>query len=100
MSDAATHAGDARSATERLLEDTWEARQRRASRRELTVEAAFAALFVAAAAVLLVVSGAAGAVQPAVAGLLVALYAAVARVEFPVGAGHVVPTQLVLVPML
>ena len=34
------------------------------------------------------------------AALLVAMYALVARVEFPVGAGHVVPTQLVLVPML
>ncbi|HET8756696.1 MAG TPA: diguanylate cyclase, partial [Solirubrobacteraceae bacterium] len=38
--------------------------------------------------------------QPAAAGLLVALYVLVARVEFPVGTGHVLPTQLVLVPML
>ena len=28
------------------------------------------------------------------------MYALVARIEFPVGAGYVVPTQLVLVPML
>src|SRR5437868_1765517 len=33
-------------------------------------------------------------------GLLVLLYASAARVEFEVGAGTVVPTELVLVPML
>ena len=36
----------------------------------------------------------------ATAVVLVALYALVSRVEFPVGAGYVVPSQLVLVPML
>jgi diguanylate cyclase (GGDEF)-like protein len=101
MSNAATDNGDARSASDRLLEDTWEARERaRASHREVRVEAAAGALFVAAAACLLVVAGAARPFQPEVAALLVALYALVARVEFPVGAGHVLPTQLVLVPML
>jgi diguanylate cyclase (GGDEF)-like protein len=101
MSNAATDNGDARSASDRLLEDTWEARERaRASRREVRVEAAAGALFVAAAACLLVVAGAARPFQPEVAALLVALYAVVARVEFPVGSGHVLPTQLVLVPML
>src|SRR4051794_34158926 len=101
MSNTATDTGDARSASERLLEDTWEARERaRASRRELWVDAAAGALFVAAAAGLLAVAGGARPLQPVVAALLVALYAVVARVEFPVGAGHVLPTQLVLVPML
>ena len=32
--------------------------------------------------------------------LLVALYAIVSRIEFPIGAGYVVPSYLVLVPML
>src|SRR3954469_5600313 len=101
MSNAATDNGDARSASDRLLEDTWEARERvRASRRELWVDAAAGALFVAVAAGLLAVAGAARPFQSEVAALLVALYAVVARVEFPVGAGHVLPTQLVLVPML
>jgi diguanylate cyclase (GGDEF)-like protein len=101
MGNGATGNGDARSASERLLEDTWEARERaRASRRELRVDAAAGALFVAAAVGLLAVAGAARPFEPAVAALLVALYALVARVEFPVGAGHVLPTQLVLVPML
>jgi diguanylate cyclase (GGDEF)-like protein len=31
---------------------------------------------------------------------LIAVYALVGRIEFPVGAGYVVPTQLILVPML
>ena len=88
-------------ATERLLETSWEGRARQASERELVVDAIAAALFVA-------VAGAPG--RPAqstrgeasrgVAALLIAVYALVARIEFPVGAGYVVPTQLVLVPML
>jgi hypothetical protein len=45
-------------------------------------------------------TGALGALPLATAVLLVALYALVARIEFPVGAGHAVPTQLVLAPML
>ncbi|HEX5619855.1 MAG TPA: diguanylate cyclase, partial [Solirubrobacteraceae bacterium] len=79
----------------------WEARARaRASRRELIVEAAAGALFLAAWAGLLVAQGAAQPLDPAAVGLLVVLYVLVARVEFPVGTGHVLPTQLVLVPML
>jgi diguanylate cyclase (GGDEF)-like protein len=101
MSDAAIDTGAARSASDRLLEDSWEARARaRASRRELLVDAAACALFVVAAAALLVVAGGGRSFEPSVAALLVALYVFVARVEFPVGAGHVLPTQLVLVPML
>ena len=38
--------------------------------------------------------------SPLRASLLVALYALVSRVEFEVGTGYAVPTQLVLVPML
>ena len=37
---------------------------------------------------------------PGLAALLIAVYAVVGRIEFPVGAGYVVPTQLILVPML
>jgi diguanylate cyclase (GGDEF)-like protein len=101
MSDVQTSASENQSAAERLLEDSWEARARaRASRRELIVEVAAGALFVAASAGLLVAAGTARPLEPAVVGLLVALYVLVARVEFPVGTGHVLPTQLVLVPML
>jgi diguanylate cyclase (GGDEF)-like protein len=85
---------------DRLLEESWESRERRGSLRELTVEAAAAILFGVVAAALLVLSGALSAVRPGTACLLIGTYVVVARIEFPVGAGHVVPTQLVLVPML
>ncbi|HEY1569104.1 MAG TPA: hypothetical protein VGF68_18905, partial [Solirubrobacteraceae bacterium] len=91
------YAEPAQSATERLLETSWEGRERRASERELVVEAAAAALFVVAAVVLVLVAGTSG-LRPQVAALLVAVYAVVGRIEFPVGAGYVVPTQLILVP--
>jgi diguanylate cyclase (GGDEF)-like protein len=98
--------GVAESATEQLLERSWEERKRSASERELLVDAIAAALFVAVAAVLLLAAGGshppAGAVGPitGTAALLIAVYALVVRIEFPVGAGYVVPTQLILVPML
>jgi diguanylate cyclase (GGDEF)-like protein len=85
---------------DQLLDETWETRERRGSRRELTVEAIAAVLFTGAAAALLTISPPAHVVRPGTACLLIAIYAIVARIEFPVGAGHVIPTQLVLVPML
>ena len=77
---------EGQSATEQLLERSWEARERRASERELTVDASAAVLFLAAAAVLLLHPGV-GSLNWGRALLLVAVYALVARVEFPVGAG-------------
>jgi hypothetical protein len=60
--------GVAESATERLLERSWEERERSASERELLVDAIAAALFVAVAAALLLAAGGthprAGAVGP------------------------------------
>jgi diguanylate cyclase (GGDEF)-like protein len=87
-------------AADRLLEDSWDGRTRRLPRRELVTEIVFALLFLAAAGCLLLVPGAASGFDPAVAGVLVALYVILAGVEFPVGAGNVLPTQLVLIPML
>ena len=86
-------------ADERLLEDSWEIRRRRAGRRELKVEAVAGICFLATALGLLAAAGTAG-LDVATAVLLVGLYAAVSRVEFPIGAGYVVPSYLVLVPML
>ena len=99
MSILEPYADESQSATERLLETSWEARERQASQRELVVEASAAGLFVAAAAIQILTGGMAG-LRPQVAVLLVAVYAVVGRIEFPVGAGFVVPTQLILVPML
>jgi diguanylate cyclase (GGDEF)-like protein len=87
------------SATERLLEHSWDSRERRGSEREIAVEATAGLLFVSAAALLVRAGGLTG-LRPGLAALLIVVYALVGRVEFPVGAGHVVPTQLILVPML
>jgi diguanylate cyclase (GGDEF)-like protein len=87
------------SLTERLLERSWAGRDRRASERELFVDATAAALFVAVAGGLLL-SGSLAGLQVGLLALLVAVYALACRIEFPVGVGYVVPTQLILVPML
>ena len=86
---------------ERLMEDSWDSRSRAASRRELIVEAGAAALFLAVAVPLAVPAVAGGQLRPGLALLLVGLYAVVSRmIKFPIGAGYVVPSYLVLVPML
>jgi hypothetical protein len=90
----------ARDPVERLLEDSWRSRSRRASRLELIVEGGAAALFLASAVPLAVPSLVGGEVRLDLALLLVGLYAVSLTVEFPIGAGYVVPSYLVLVPML
>jgi diguanylate cyclase (GGDEF)-like protein len=86
---------------ERLLEDSWEARSEQATRRELIVEGAGSALFLAVALPLALPALRSGHVHVGTALLLVALYAVVSRmIRFPLGAGYVVPSYLVLVPML
>src|SRR3954453_18263448 len=87
-------------AADRLLEDSWEARGRRLPRRELLTEIVFTMAFLALAGGLLWLPGATGGVDPAMAVVLVGLYALLTCVECPVGAGNVLPTQLVLIPML
>jgi diguanylate cyclase (GGDEF)-like protein len=99
MSELEHYGEQPRSATERLLEGSWERRERRASERELVVETVAAVLFGAACIGLLSAGGSAG-LREGVAALLVVVYALVARIEFPVGNGYVVPTQLLLIPML
>ena len=85
---------------DRLLEDSWETRSRRLPRRELLSELLAAGLFVAVAGALLSSANATAGFRPGVALLLVAIYVVLAGIEFPVGGGNVVPTQLVLIPML
>jgi diguanylate cyclase (GGDEF)-like protein len=87
-------------AADRLLEQFWTQRQRRLPRRELLSEAVAGALFLLAAATMLLLPGARDGFDPALACLLVGIYVILARIEFPVGAGNMLPTQLVLVPML
>ena len=86
---------------ERLLEDSWSARAQRATRRELVVEAILAALFLLVAIPMAIPAFAGGDAPAGLTILLVALYAVVSRaVRFPLGAGFVVPSYLILVPML
>jgi len=75
-------------------------RRRRLSPRERRVESAATALFVVAAAALLVLVGSDRPFRPLVAGVLVVGYAAASRIRLHVGGGFTMPTQLVLVPML
>ncbi len=94
---------DARAAdpVERLLEDSWDSRSQRANRRELIGEFAGAILFLGAAVPLAAPALAAHRFDAGLACLLVALYALVAgAVRFPIGAGYVVPSYVILVPML
>ncbi len=85
----------------RLLEDSWASRSRRAGKRELIAEVGAAMLFLAVAVPLALPALADDRVRVALALLLVGLYAVVSRaVKFPIGVGYVVPSYLVLVPML
>jgi diguanylate cyclase (GGDEF)-like protein len=86
---------------ERLMEDSWESRSRQTSHRELVVEVAATVAFLAVAVPLAAGPLSRGEFKPGLAALLVVLYAVVSRtIKFPIGAGYVVPSYLVLVPML
>jgi diguanylate cyclase (GGDEF)-like protein len=94
---------DARAAdpVERLLEESWESRTQGATGRGLVGEFIAAPLFLAVAIFFAAPALAAQNFDPALACLLVALYALVAgAVRFPIGAGYVVPSYVILVPML
>jgi diguanylate cyclase (GGDEF)-like protein len=85
----------------RLLEDSWTKRQRKASCREIATEGLAAVLFLALAVPLAVVGFHTQNIDLSWALVLVALYALVAgAVRFPIGAGYLVPTYVILVPML
>src|SRR5579859_4100775 len=84
---------------ERLLEDSWESRSRAPDTRELTVEALAALLFLCCAGPLAIAAVAKHPVEPLLALAMVGLYAISSRlIMFPIGAGYVVPSYLVLVP--
>lgn len=86
---------------ERLLEESWSRRQRRAGHREILVEGAAAILFLAVAIPAAVPGLTSHQIDPALVLLLVGLYALVAgAIRFPIGAGYLVPTYAILVPML
>jgi diguanylate cyclase (GGDEF)-like protein len=84
--------------TERLLEDTWTERSR-VHRRQVLVALGAAVAFLAVAGAL-AAAGAPARWDLGLTAALVLAYAALSRIEFPIGRGYVVPTQLVLMPML
>jgi HD domain len=101
MADGALEDVRAVDPVERLLEDSWDSRSQRADRCEVVVEMATAVLFLAIAVPLAIPALLGGKLPIGFTLLLVALYAVVSRtVKFPIGAGYVVPSYLVLVPML
>ncbi|MFL5822833.1 MAG: HD domain-containing phosphohydrolase [Solirubrobacteraceae bacterium] len=86
---------------DRLLEESWTGRGHRAPRRELAVEALAAFAFLAVAVPMALLTDTSGRLDVGLAVFLVALYALVAgTIRFPIGAGHLVPTYAILVPML
>jgi diguanylate cyclase (GGDEF)-like protein len=87
---------------ERLMEDSWTSRShRRPGRREVVVETVAALLFFCCAVPLALLAPHERGMDPALAATLVVIYALASRlVKFPIGAGYVVPSYLVLVPML
>lgn len=97
----ATEDARASDPVDRLLEDSWETRSRRANVRELVSEASAACLFLSVAGMLAAPVLFHSGLNVPFAILLVVLYALLARgVKFPIGAGYVVPSYLVLAPML
>jgi HD-GYP domain-containing protein (c-di-GMP phosphodiesterase class II) len=86
-------------AVEQLLEDARERLPKALEHRDKVVEVALAVLFFAAA-IPLAMRASVDAVALGPAAALVVAYAIASRVEFALGAGYGVPTQVVFVPML
>jgi diguanylate cyclase (GGDEF)-like protein len=86
---------------DRLLEESWSDREHPAARREVLVEAVAALLFLAVAVPMALPALLSHGLDGGLVVLLVGLYALVAgTVAFPIGAGYLVPTYVILVPML
>ena len=86
--------------TERLLEASLARREQELDRRELAATAAFSAAFLLAAVLFALAGDAARSFSLPLAAGFVAALALVARVEFSLGNGYAVPTEIVFVPML
>ncbi len=92
--------GESVDAVDRLLDDSWDEQLVPYDRRQLAAGAAISFAFVAAAAAIALLAPPMEARAPA--GLIAAIavcFAIASRVEFPIGAGYAVPTQLFLVPL-
>jgi diguanylate cyclase (GGDEF)-like protein len=83
--------------SDELLEASWSDRDRAVRGRELRLEIGMTVLFLAGLAALCAI-GPVETPHPVAAVVLVA-YAIAARADFAIGSGHVVPTQVFLVPL-
>ncbi len=83
-----------------LIEESRRRPSSRLSRREWRITAISAAAFIAVAVAMPLVFSAPVSPSMATATMFVVVYAMVSLVEFEIGTGSAVPTQLVLVPML
>src|SRR5919197_166987 len=85
---------------EQLLEDASTRRTAPLSVRELRTDGALGALLLLAVVGLALVAPSERGLSPVGAVALIAAYALTQRVQFDVGAGYTVPSQLVFIPML
>jgi diguanylate cyclase (GGDEF)-like protein len=86
---------------QRLLEESWAGRQRKAGHREIVTEGVAALAFLAVALPLSLPAILSGRLNGDLVLLLVCLYGLVGgAIRFPIGAGYLVPTYAILVPML
>ena len=86
--------------TDRMLEESWRARTRRLPSREVVTETTGLVLFLAAAIALLVLAPAGRDAPAALVAALTLAYALTSHVRFPVGFVSIVPSHLVLFPLL
>ncbi|MBJ7471517.1 MAG: GGDEF domain-containing protein [Solirubrobacteraceae bacterium] len=98
--DRPVELGESVDGVDRLLDDSWDERLVPFERRERAAGAAISAGFLASAVWLAVAAPAMEARAPVWVIALVAIcFSISSRVEFPIGAGYAVPTQLFLVPL-
>ena len=92
--------GESSAPVERLLDDSWDERLEPFTRRERMAGAGMTVAFIAAAGALATLAPVWGAHGSGWMILVLAIgFAVASRVEFPIGAGYAVPTQLFLVPL-
>lgn len=84
---------------ERLLEASFERRERKLQARELAVERSLTLIFLVGAVGLVLVGGGGLPQAEPIALVMLAAYAVASRVDYPIATGVVVPTQLFLVAL-
>ncbi|MDO9354231.1 MAG: hypothetical protein Q7T55_11075, partial [Solirubrobacteraceae bacterium] len=93
-------AGEATDVVDRLLDDSWDERLESYDLRQRAAGAVLSVTFVVAAVALALLAPPTDALgSPGMIAAMALGFAIASRVEFPIGAGYAVPTQLFLVPL-